>query len=135
MRLESQWEKGNDIDLKKIGGFEKHTRGFGGHLMKQQGWKEGESLGSSQVGITEPVIADGQLPICKRGLGYHGEKLQRRVKRPRAERHVIISTVYDVLDEQEVNLFQSWGPEKLKFVSSVDFVRAKSLHEGKSPNA
>lgn len=126
MRVEKQWRKGNDIDLNKIGGFEKHTRGFGGQLMRKQGWKEGGSLGSSQEGITEPVIAEGQLPQCKRGLGYYGEKLQRHVKRPKAERNVIISTIYDGPDNNEENMFESWGPEKLKYINNVDFVHAKS---------
>lgn len=119
MRLEEQWRKGNDITLNKVGGFEKHTRGFGSQLMRKQGWTEGGSLGSSQVGIKEPVVAEGQVPKCKRGLGYYGEKLQRHVKRPRAERNVIISTVYDEPDSQGVNLFESWRPYKLKDRKSV----------------
>lgn len=112
MRVEKQWRKGNDIDLNKIGGFEKHTKGFGGQILRKQGWREGGSLGSSQKGITEPVFAEGQLPKCKRGLGYYGEKLQRHVKQPKVKR--IISTVYDELDSNEENLFESWGPDKLK---------------------
>ena len=131
MRLEEQWRKGNDIALNKIGGFEKHTRGFGSQLMRKQGWKEGGSLGSSQVGIKEPVVAEGQFPKCKRGLGYYGEKLQRHVKRPRAEKDVIIATIYDEPDSQEDNLFESWGPNKLKYVNSVDFVRGKPYQDVK----
>lgn len=127
MRLEEQWRKGNDIALNKIGGFEKHTRGFGSQLMRRQGWKEGGSLGSSQEGIKEPVVAEGQMPKCKRGLGYYGEKLQRHVKRSRAER--IISTIYDEPDSKEVNLFESWGPSKLKYVDNVEFVRGKTHPE------
>lgn len=129
MRTEKQWRKGNDIDLNKIGGFEKYTRGFGGQLMRKQGWKEGGSLGLSQVGITEPVVAEGQLPKSKKGLGYYGEKLQRQVKRPRAERNVIISTIYDEPDNNEENVFESWGPDKLKYVNNVDFVPGKSHPE------
>ena len=129
MRIEKQWRKGNDIDLNKIGGFEKYTRGFGGQLMRKQGWKEGGSLGLSQVGITEPVVAEGQLPKSKKGLGYYGEKLQRQVKRPRAERNVIISTIYDEPDNNEENVFESWGPDKLKYVNNVDFVPGKSHPE------
>ena len=110
MRLEKQWKKGKDIVLNQIGGFEKHTKGFGGQIMRKQGWEEGGSLGSSQKGIKEPVVAEGQFPKCKRGLGYYGEKLQRHVKRPKAERDVIISTVYDEPDSSEEKLFESWGP-------------------------
>lgn len=122
MRMEEQWRKGRDIVLNKVGGFEKHTKGFGSQVMKKHGWKEGNSLGSSQVGIKEPVVADGQFPKCKRGLGYYGEKLERHVKRPRAERDVIISTVYDEPDSQEENVFQSPGPDKLKYICGVNFV-------------
>lgn len=128
MRIEKQWRKGNDIDLNKIGGFEKYTRGFGGQLMRKQGWKEGGSLGLSQEGITEPVVAEGQLPKSKKGLGYHGEKLQRHVKWPKAQRNVI-STIYDEPDNNEENVFESWGPNKLKYVNNVDFVRGKSHPE------
>ena len=35
MRIEKQWRKGNDIDLNQIGGFEKHTKGFGGQMMRK----------------------------------------------------------------------------------------------------
>ena len=126
MRLEKQWKKGKDIDLNQIGDFEKHTKGFGGQIMRKQGWEEGGSLGSSQKGIKEPVVAEGQFPKCKRGLGYYGEKLQRHVKRPKAERDVIISTVYDEPDSSEEKLFESWGPGKLKYLNNVDFVQGKS---------
>lgn len=129
MRLESQWRKGRDIVLNKIGGFEKHTRGFGSQVMKKHGWEEGSSLGSSQVGIKEPVLADGQFPKCKRGLGYYGEKLERHVKRPRAERDVIISTVYDKLEGQEDPLFQSPGPDKLKYIRGVNFVYGETTNK------
>ncbi|XP_028396799.1 LOW QUALITY PROTEIN: G patch domain-containing protein 3-like [Dendronephthya gigantea] len=73
-----------------IGSFEKHTKGFGSKLMKEQGWTKGSSLGSSQ-GITEPI--PNELPHCKTGLGYYGEKLERHVKRPRVDKEVVISTV------------------------------------------
>ena len=96
--------------------------------MRKQGWKEGGSLGLSQEGITEPVVAEGQLPKSKKGLGYHGEKLQRHVKWPKAQRNVI-STIYDEPDNNEENVFESWGPSKLKYVNNVDFVRGKSHPE------
>ena len=126
MRTEEQWRRGNEVDLNRIGGFEKFTKGFGGRLMRQQGWKEGKGLGASQVGRAEPVSADGQAPHSKRGLGYFGEKLERnvQVKRPRADREVKISTIYDEPDERGVNLFQSQGPHVLTYRDNVEFVPA-----------
>ncbi|XP_056115442.1 G patch domain-containing protein 3 isoform X2 [Rhinichthys klamathensis goyatoka] len=79
----------------KIGNFERFTKGFGRRVMEKQGWKDGESLGSSQVGITDALESEGQHPNCKRGFGYHGEKLSSflPLKKPRKEFH--ISTIYD----------------------------------------
>ncbi|KAG7270906.1 hypothetical protein CRUP_000265 [Coryphaenoides rupestris] len=77
-----------------IGRFERFTKGFGRRVMEQQGWKDGHGLGRSRPGIPDALESDGQHPNCKRGFGYHGEKLTLNpVKRPRAEHH--ISTVYD----------------------------------------
>jgi hypothetical protein len=59
-----------------IGLFEKHTKGFGRKLMESHGWKSGEGLGKSIVGIPEPIADFGQLPNDKRGFGYRGEKLK-----------------------------------------------------------
>ncbi|EDO27871.1 predicted protein, partial [Nematostella vectensis] len=67
IRLEKQWRSGKDIDLNQVGDFERFTRGIGGSVMRRQGWSQGQSLGSSQPGITEPVPADGQKPSSKRG--------------------------------------------------------------------
>ena len=38
--------------------------------MSQQGWTEGQSLGSSQTGLVDALGNDGQKPSDKRGLGY-----------------------------------------------------------------
>nr|XP_020504635.1 G patch domain-containing protein 3 [Labrus bergylta] len=77
-----------------IGNFERFTKGFGRRLMEKQGWKDGEGLGNSQIGIPEALDNEGQHPRCKRGFGYHGEKLGLHpVKKPKTEFH--ISTVYD----------------------------------------
>lgn len=38
--------------------------------MEKQGWKDGEGLGHSQVGISEALENEGQHPHCKRGFGY-----------------------------------------------------------------
>ncbi|KAM3873635.1 G patch domain-containing protein 3 [Diretmus argenteus] len=77
-----------------IGSFEKFTKGVGRRVMEKQGWKEGEGLGNSQIGIPEALENDGQHPNCKRGFGYHGEKLNfRPLKKTRTDFH--ITTKYD----------------------------------------
>ncbi|XP_056142162.1 G patch domain-containing protein 3 [Lampris incognitus] len=77
-----------------IGSFEKFTKGIGRRVMEKQGWKDGEGLGNSQLGIPEALENEGQHPNCKRGFGYHGEKLSSyAVKKPRTDFH--ITTVYD----------------------------------------
>ncbi|MEQ2248780.1 G patch domain-containing protein 3 [Ilyodon furcidens] len=77
-----------------IGSFERFTKGFGRRVMEKQGWRDGEGLGSSQVGMPEALENEGQHPRCKRGFGYHGEKLVLHpVKRARTD--FFISTVYD----------------------------------------
>uniref|UniRef100_A0A147AVI8 G patch domain containing 3 n=1 Tax=Fundulus heteroclitus TaxID=8078 RepID=A0A147AVI8_FUNHE len=77
-----------------IGSFERFTKGFGRRVMEKQGWRDGEGLGSSQVGIPEALENDGQHPRCKRGFGYHGERLVLHpVKKARTD--FLISTVYD----------------------------------------
>ncbi|KAK3752733.1 hypothetical protein QZH41_018704 [Actinostola sp. cb2023] len=122
LRVEREWKRGQNIDLNRVGSFEKHTRGFGGKLMRKHGWTEGQSLGSSQVGITEPIPSDGQKPSSKRGLGFYGEKLNRFVKRPRPMREAVISTIYDKKEDRNVGLFQSEGPYNIKYRDKVDFV-------------
>lgn len=37
--------------------------------MEKQGWKDGDGLGNSQVGISEALENEGQHPHCKRGFG------------------------------------------------------------------
>lgn len=44
-------------------------QGFGRRVMEKQGWREGEGLGNSQIGISEALENDGQHPNCKRGFG------------------------------------------------------------------
>ncbi|XP_008292345.1 G patch domain-containing protein 3 [Stegastes partitus] len=77
-----------------IGSFERYTKGVGRRVMEKQGWKDGEGLGNSQAGIPEALENEGQHPRCKRGFGYHGEKLLlHSVKKARPDYH--ITTVYD----------------------------------------
>ncbi|KAM3615004.1 uncharacterized protein V6R79_022044 [Siganus canaliculatus] len=104
-----------------IGSFERFTKGFGRRVMEKQGWKDGEGLGNSQVGISEALENEGQHPRCKRGFGYHGEKLLLHpVKKAKPDFH--ISTVYDkpkVMDEGDTLLrrqpntsmkYRGWQP-------------------------
>ncbi|XP_026139174.1 G patch domain-containing protein 3 [Carassius auratus] len=79
----------------KIGSFERFTKGVGRRVMEKQGWREGEGLGNSRRGMSEALENEGQHPNCKRGFGYHGEKLSSYLplKKPRKDFH--ISTVYD----------------------------------------
>ncbi|CAN9513948.1 unnamed protein product [Ophioblennius macclurei] len=77
-----------------IGSFERFTKGVGRRVMEKQGWKDGEGLGSSQAGIPDALENEGQHPNCKRGFGYHGEKLLlHSVQKERKDWN--ITTVYD----------------------------------------
>ena len=125
MRIEDQWSRGNIIDPNRVGGFEKHTKGFGGRVMRHQGWREGQGLGSWQVGLAEPIQADGQKPTSKRGFGYYGEKLDRTVKRARAERDVVIKTIFDKPDERNTDPYSTQGPHVLTYRDSIEFVPSR----------
>ncbi|NP_001086607.1 G-patch domain containing 3 L homeolog [Xenopus laevis] len=96
MRLEARRRDGlGTADAEySVGGFEKHTKGFGRKVMKRQGWTEGSGLGANGVGMPEALENEGQNPKCKRGLGYHGEKLQTFGPPKKKQTH-FISTVYD----------------------------------------
>uniref|UniRef100_A0A803JWA3 GPN-loop GTPase 2 n=1 Tax=Xenopus tropicalis TaxID=8364 RepID=A0A803JWA3_XENTR len=96
MRLETRRRDGlatADVGY-SVGGFEKHTKGFGRKVMKRQGWTEGSGLGASGAGMAEALENEGQNPKCKRGLGYHGEKLQTFCPPKKKQTH-FISTIYD----------------------------------------
>lgn len=45
------------------------SQGFGRKVLEQQGWMEGQGLGSSNSGMAEALDNEGQNPRCKRGLG------------------------------------------------------------------
>ncbi|TRY71161.1 hypothetical protein TCAL_05207 [Tigriopus californicus] len=97
-KVESQDDLGG-----KIGKFEKHTRGFGRRIMEKQGWKDGQGLGSTYIGLTDALGNEGQTD--KSGLGYQGESISRFVApKPKGRerqsiRDVIISTKYDDPDK------------------------------------
>jgi hypothetical protein len=87
----------------RIGKFECHSKGIGRKLMTKYGWTEGQSLGSSVRGIVDALDAEGgQKPTDKRGLGYHGEKLQMfggpslpKIPKLKPTDKPIITTIYD----------------------------------------
>lgn len=92
-RLREGLEDGSGHN-QSIGSFERFTKGVGRRVMEKQGWREGEGLGNSQAGIPEALENEGQHPNCKRGFGYHGEKLVLHpVKKARTDYY--ITTVYD----------------------------------------
>ncbi|XP_028837033.1 G patch domain-containing protein 3 [Denticeps clupeoides] len=98
MRRERRLREGlqePSYNLNKIGSFEKFTKGVGRRVMEKQGWKEGEGLGHSQTGMAEALENEGQHPNCKRGFGYHGEKLRSFLPAKKPKKDFLISTVYD----------------------------------------
>ncbi|NXN95768.1 GPTC3 protein, partial [Rhinopomastus cyanomelas] len=111
----------------QIGSFERHTRGFGRKVLEQQGWTEGLGLGSSNSGMAEALDNEGQNPRCKRGLGYHGEKLPTFMKKkPRRDSPILISTVYDAPDPKDSGdqLLRRQPPTAMKYRQEMPFVRA-----------
>ncbi|KAM8977425.1 G patch domain-containing protein 3 [Pelodytes ibericus] len=102
MRLETRRRNGlEDADSRSLGGFEQYTKGIGRRLMERQGWTEGSGLGAKGAGMPDALENEGQNPKCKRGLGYHGEKLQTFCSAKRKPTR-IISTVYDEPQPQDM---------------------------------
>ncbi|XP_053254649.1 G patch domain-containing protein 3 [Podarcis raffonei] len=126
-RLRDGLEDGSVLS-QQIGNFEKYTKGIGRKVMERQGWTEGLGLGSSNSGMTEALDNEGQNPKCKRGLGYHGEKLQTftKPKKPRGDNSILISTIYDdpyPVDAEE-QLLRRQLPISMKHRQDVAFGRA-----------
>ncbi|XP_072465583.1 G patch domain-containing protein 3 isoform X1 [Notamacropus eugenii] len=125
-RLRDGVEDGSAVSH-QVGTFERHTKGIGRKVMERQGWAEGQGLGSSCSGVAEALDNDGQNPRCKRGLGYHGEKLQSfgQPKRPRGTSLGLISTIYDepLAQDQGDLLLRRQPPTSLKFRADMAFVR------------
>ncbi|NWT20609.1 GPTC3 protein, partial [Vireo altiloquus] len=126
-RLRDGLEDGS-VPGQHIGTFERHTKGFGRKVLEQQGWTEGLGLGSSNSGMAEALDNEGQNPRCKRGLGYHGEKLPTfiRRKKPREDTNVVISTIYDDPEPQDMGdqLLRRQPPTAMKYRQDMAFVRA-----------
>uniref|UniRef100_A0A8C5X9A9 G-patch domain containing 3 n=2 Tax=Malurus cyaneus samueli TaxID=2593467 RepID=A0A8C5X9A9_9PASS len=126
-RLRAGLEEGS-VPGQHIGTFERHTKGFGRKVLEQQGWTEGLGLGSSNSGMAEALDNEGQNPRCKRGLGYHGEKLPTfvRKKKPRGDSSIVISTIYDDPEPQDTGdtLLRRQPPTAMKYRQDMAFVRA-----------
>uniref|UniRef100_A0A8C3MGN7 Uncharacterized protein n=1 Tax=Geospiza parvula TaxID=87175 RepID=A0A8C3MGN7_GEOPR len=126
-RLRAGLEEGS-VSGQHIGTFERHTKGFGRKVLEQQGWTEGLGLGSSNSGMAEALDNEGQNPRCKRGLGYHGEKLPTfvRRKKPRGDSSVVISTIYDEPEPQDMGdqLLRRQPLTAMKYRQDMAFVRA-----------
>lgn len=133
MRLEQRLRDGQEdssVIERQVGTFERYTKGIGRKVMERQGWAEGQGLGSRCSGVPEALDGDGQHPRCKRGLGYHGEKLQScgQLKRPRGTGLGLISTIYDepLPQDQGESLLRRQPPTSMKFRTDMTFVRGSS---------
>ncbi|XP_074782261.1 G patch domain-containing protein 3 isoform X1 [Athene noctua] len=126
-RLRDGLEDGS-VSGQQIGTFERYTKGFGRKVLEQQGWTEGLGLGSRNSGMAEALDNEGQNPRCKRGLGYHGEKLPTfsKVKKPRQDAPILISTIYDDPDPKDSGdqLLRRQPPTAMKYRQDMAFVRA-----------
>ncbi|NWS22595.1 GPTC3 protein, partial [Pachyramphus minor] len=126
-RLRDGLEEGS-VSGQQIGTFERYTKGFGRKVLEQQGWTEGLGLGSSNSGMAEALDNEGQNPRCKRGLGYHGEKLPTflKGKKPRRDNPIVISTIYDDPEPQDMGdqLLRRQPPTAMKYRQDMAFVRA-----------
>ncbi|NXU86636.1 GPTC3 protein, partial [Xiphorhynchus elegans] len=126
-RLRDGLEEGS-VSGQQIGTFERYTKGFGRKVLEQQGWTEGQGLGSSNSGMAEALDNEGQNPRCKRGLGYHGEKLPTflRSKKRRRDTPILISTIYDEPEPQDMGdqLLRRQPPTAMKYRQDMAFVRA-----------
>uniref|UniRef100_A0A2D4L2D5 G-patch domain-containing protein n=1 Tax=Micrurus paraensis TaxID=1970185 RepID=A0A2D4L2D5_9SAUR len=127
-RLRDGLEDGSILG-QRIGNFEKYTKGIGRKVMERQGWSEGLGLGSSSSGMAEALDNEGRNPRCKRGLGYHGEKLQTftKPKNPRRDSYGLISTIYDDPHpvDSEDQLLRRQLPISMKYRQEVPFVHAR----------
>ncbi|GCC26832.1 G patch domain-containing protein 3 [Chiloscyllium punctatum] len=134
MRLEQRQREGVEIvsvQSPRIGGFERYTKGIGRKVMEKQGWRDGQGLGSSNSGVADALDNDGQNPKCKRGFGYHGERIQnyQPARKARQQTKHLISTVYDQPEEidQGDTLLRRQPVISMKYRMDVQFVKGSEL--------
>uniref|UniRef100_A0A8C0GRP5 G-patch domain containing 3 n=1 Tax=Chelonoidis abingdonii TaxID=106734 RepID=A0A8C0GRP5_CHEAB len=129
MRLEQRLRDGlEDGSVSGQQRFGNRLKNIPRKVLERQGWMEGRGLGSSNSGMAEALDSEGQHPKCKRGLGYHGEKLQtfNKPKKPRRDGPILISTIYDEpqpLDGGD-QLLRCQLPTAMKYRQDMAFVRA-----------
>ena len=106
----------------RIGGFERHTRGFGRKIMERQGWSDGRGLGAGLRGPAHALDNEGQ--VDRTGLGYYGEKVstyvdqRQRLGKRGSVREVLISTKFDDKDDTDPR-------ERLKRTNPQNFLKHK----------
>ena len=78
--------------------------------MERAGWQEGQGLGVSTIGISEPITTEGAKLSAKdrSGLGYTGEKVDRNPNKRFStgqnrsnESGIRITTIYDDPEETD----------------------------------
>ncbi|XP_003745248.1 G patch domain-containing protein 3 [Galendromus occidentalis] len=97
MRNSEALRKQSEVDENRVGFFENFTKGVGRKILEKQGWTEGSGVGLQQ-GILEPISEDWKHPNDRSGLGFRGEKLERRrlrTTRSEADEDRLFSAVYD----------------------------------------
>ncbi|KAJ8044005.1 G patch domain-containing protein 3 [Holothuria leucospilota] len=117
MRLRRGEEDTSVFTKNQIGKFEKHTKGFGRTVMNKMGWQDGDGLGKTSSGMKDALDNEGQTSKDKRGLGYHGEKLDRYPGVKRQKSSPIISTIFDDKEqtEESTTLLRRSKPSALKY--------------------
>jgi hypothetical protein len=127
----SQLVESNSLVSKKSNAFQAIDRfdsDYGKRLLKKQGWQEGESIGlPTRHGLKEALDgSDGKHPLDKRGIGYHGEKVdiqqrieQQKLRRERERRNApyYIASKYDRDPESQDTLFRRFDP-KMKYTKT-----------------
>ncbi|XP_063680684.1 G patch domain-containing protein 3-like [Bolinopsis microptera] len=117
MRNADQFRKHGDVE-EKIGDFEKHTKGFGGRLMRQQGWTAGQGLGKSSKGMSEPMSTEGaQNSKDKTGLGYRGESICDAIRRnnPKPRGPPLIGSKFDDVISHKGSAARTEDPTAMKY--------------------
>jgi len=103
--------------------------------MQKQGWSHGTGLGAEKnQGRLVPVALDLEdsalKPFSKSGLGYTGEKLERKnLKRVAPKRH--ITTIYDQKDDSEDGLLRrnELTYNKRRWIESLTYCFVKNVNK------